>query len=178
MQAALRASSLPVQEAFNRILHEAAYSHRTDSARDRRDDGSLWLDCGKIHIPAQFPGLRVAVHAHINHYGPVRDHVSRNELRTAYGNDKDFSLPGNRRKVGSPAMGYRDSRILIEKELCDRKPYNIAAPYYHGSLAGNPDTCSLEHLYDAFWSTREDTRMFLPEGSHVEGVESVHILVL
>lgn len=59
------------EKTFDCVFHQTADCHWPDSSRHRSNYGSLWLNCIKINITAQFSCLRVTVDSHIHYDSPL-----------------------------------------------------------------------------------------------------------
>lgn len=115
------------EEALEGIFHKAGACHGSDTARYWGDHGCLFRTCRIIHIAAQFPCLRIAVDANVDHCRAFTYHVGCHEFRSSYRHHEDLSLGSDFCKILCAAVGDCDCGVAVEKEFRYRKTHDIAA---------------------------------------------------
>ena len=68
--------------------------------------------------------------------------------------------------------------VLIEKKFRNRQTDYIASADDNSTLTLNLHTSGFKHLDDSFWSARKHTFLLLPQRSHIQRMEAIHILFL
>ena len=122
-----------------------------------------------------------AVDTDVDDDGARLDHVTRNELRLADGDNEDVRLDGHRADVAGARVAHRDrgipTRSGLQQQRRHRFSHDVGAANDHGVPAGRIDAAAQQELLHAI-RRRGPEPGRIPDGdfAHVRGVEAVDVL--
>ena len=145
------------------------------AAGDRRDSGRLRGTAVKVYVAAEFAGIGVPVHAHINNDDTFRDHVAGDHPGPSGGDDKDLGFAGNGGKVHGPGMAQGDGGVGVQQHLRNRQAHDVGPADDDGPFSLGVHARGREQFQDALGRAGGHVRGLLPEPGDIQRMESVHV---
>eukprot|EP00042_Codosiga_hollandica_P053830 m.715111 g.715111 ORF g.715111 m.715111 type:complete len:501 (-) comp58785_c0_seq2:2202-3704(-) len=162
--------------ALERVRNHKGNSQRTNTTRNRGDEGSHVLCSCKVHVTnetaASFLGcIRDSVDAAIDHNRAWLDPISLNEVGLSNGHHQDVCRANQRRQVCCLRVRNRNGRITTKQQLRHWPANNVRSSHDNGVLASNLHPGSVNEVQAAQrcgWNQSWIARTFLGQLSRVE----------